>query len=54
MEVMFNAKEQTLHEIVALAVSAEWKVTKVTRAQGSLFGHIVAVPVNIPPQDQPA
>jgi hypothetical protein len=48
MQVMFNAKERTLREIVALALSAGWKVTKVTRAHGSLFGHILAVPVAIP------
>jgi hypothetical protein len=49
--VTFNAKERTLREIVALALSAGWKVTKVTRAQGSLFGHILAVPVDIPVQE---
>ncbi|TFK34695.1 hypothetical protein BDQ12DRAFT_689414 [Crucibulum laeve] len=48
MQVMFNAQERTLREIVALALSAGWKVTKVTKAVGSLFGHIVAVPVPIP------
>jgi hypothetical protein len=48
MQVTFNAKERTLREIVALALSAGWRVTKVTRAQGSLFGHILAVPVDIP------
>ena len=51
MQVTFNAKERTLREIVALALSAGWKVTKVTRAQGSLFGHILAVPVDIPVQE---
>ncbi|KIM86573.1 hypothetical protein PILCRDRAFT_815806 [Piloderma croceum F 1598] len=50
MQVTFNAKERTLREIVALALSAGWKVTKVTRAQGSLFGYILAVPVDIPVQ----
>ena len=48
MHVTFNAKERTLREIVTLALSAGWEVTKVTRAQGSLFGHILAVPVDIP------
>jgi hypothetical protein len=43
MQVTFNAKERTLREIVALALSAGWKVTKVTKAQG----HILAVPVDI-------
>jgi hypothetical protein len=41
-------KERTLREIIALALSAGWKVVKVTRAQGSLFGHILAVLVDIP------
>ena len=48
MQVTFNGKERTLREIVMLARSAGWKVTKMTRAQGSLFGHIVAVPAAIP------
>ncbi|RDB30841.1 4-O-methyltransferase 1 [Hypsizygus marmoreus] len=50
MQVIFNAQERTLREIVALALSAGWKVIKVTHAVGSLFGHIVAVPVPIPMQ----
>lgn len=45
---MFNAQERTLREIVRLARSAGWRVTKVTRAQGSLFGHILAVPCEVP------
>lgn len=45
---MFNAQERTLREIVCLARSAGWRVTKVTRAQGSLFGHILAVPCEVP------
>jgi hypothetical protein len=47
MQVMFNGQERTLREIVALARSAGWMVVKVTKAQGSLFGHIVAVPVDV-------
>ena len=50
MQVTFNAQERTLREIVTLALSAGWKVIKVTRGVGSLFGHIVAVPVPIPMQ----
>ncbi|KAF9066979.1 S-adenosyl-L-methionine-dependent methyltransferase [Rhodocollybia butyracea] len=42
MQCMFNGQERTLREIVSLAHSAGWKVTKVTKAPGSLFGHIVA------------
>lgn len=44
MQVMFNAQERTLREIMALTRSAGWRVIKVTRRQGSCFGHIVAVP----------
>lgn len=50
MRVMFNAQERTLRELAALTLSAGWKVVQVTRAEGSLFGHIVAVAVDIPPE----
>ncbi|KAJ3902242.1 O-methyltransferase [Lentinula edodes] len=50
MQCMFNGQERTLREIVSLAHSAGWKVTKVTKAPGSLFGHIVAIPIEIPIQ----
>jgi hypothetical protein len=50
MQVVFNAQERTLREIVELALSAGWKVVSVARSPGSLFGHIVAVPVPIPMQ----
>ncbi|KAJ7023063.1 O-methyltransferase [Mycena alexandri] len=48
MQVTFNGQERTLRETVALALSAGWKVVRVTKAPGSLFGHIVAVPVAVP------
>ncbi|KAF7324950.1 Ich1 protein [Mycena kentingensis (nom. inval.)] len=48
MQVTFNGQERTLREIVSLAASAGWKVVKVVKAPGSLFGHIVAVPVAVP------
>ena len=54
MQVMFNSQERTLREIVTLASSAGWKVVKVTKAPGSLFGHITAVPTNIPIQQKRA
>ncbi len=50
MRVMFNAQERTLRELAALTLSAGWKIVQVTRAPGSLFGHIIAVPVDIPPE----
>ncbi|KAJ3569053.1 hypothetical protein NP233_g5308 [Leucocoprinus birnbaumii] len=50
MQVVFNAQERTLREIVGLAASAGWKVIRVTKSVGSLFGYIVAIPCTIPPQ----
>lgn len=50
MQVTFNGQERTLREMVALARSAGWKITKITRSEGSLFGHILAIPVAIPIQ----
>ncbi|KAK0450283.1 uncharacterized protein EV420DRAFT_1338011 [Desarmillaria tabescens] len=47
MQSVFNGQERTLREIVSLAASAGWKVTKLTKAPGSLFGHIIAVPTSI-------
>jgi len=48
MQVVFNSQERTLRELVTLSASAGWKVTKVSRTTGSLFGYLVAVPVGIP------
>ncbi|KAJ7202040.1 O-methyltransferase [Mycena pura] len=48
MQVTFNGQERTLREIVALAASTGWKVVRVTKAPGSLFGHIVAIPIAVP------
>ncbi|KJA22483.1 hypothetical protein HYPSUDRAFT_649614 [Hypholoma sublateritium FD-334 SS-4] len=45
MQVMFNSQERTLREMVTLTLSAGWKVVKVTKTPGSLFGYLVAVPV---------
>ncbi|PPR01314.1 hypothetical protein CVT24_006347 [Panaeolus cyanescens] len=50
MQTMFNAQERTLREMVNLASSAGWKITRVSRTPGSLFGYMVAIPVEIPPQ----
>ncbi|KAJ7820738.1 O-methyltransferase-domain-containing protein [Mycena olivaceomarginata] len=52
MQVTFNGQERTLREIVALALTAGWKVVRVTKASGSLFGHIIAVPVAMPVSPQ--
>jgi len=48
MQVMFNSQERTLREMVTLTLSAGWKIIRVTKTSGSLFGHMVAVPVAIP------
>lgn len=50
---MFNSKERTLREMVALARSGGWKVIKVTRTHGSHLGNLVAIPVDIPRQHSP-
>lgn len=50
MRVTFNSQERTLRELAALTLTAGWKVARVHRAEGSLFGHIVAEPVDIPPE----
>ncbi|KAJ7796006.1 hypothetical protein B0H14DRAFT_94585 [Mycena olivaceomarginata] len=52
MQVTFNGQERTLREIVAFALSMGWKVVHVTKTPGSLFGHIVAVPVAVPVSPQ--
>ena len=50
MQTMFNSKERTLREHVSLALSAGWKIVKVTKTTGSLFGYLIAIPVPIPGQ----
>ncbi|KZV68873.1 S-adenosyl-L-methionine-dependent methyltransferase [Peniophora sp. CONT] len=51
MQTIFNGQERTLPELVTLCLSAGWKVTRATRVPGSTFGHIVAVPTVLPPED---
>ncbi|KAH9896530.1 S-adenosyl-L-methionine-dependent methyltransferase [Cubamyces lactineus] len=48
MRVTFNAQERTLREMSALTLAAGWKIVDVAHAEGSLFGHMTAVPVEIP------
>ncbi|KAF9531423.1 hypothetical protein CPB83DRAFT_809100 [Crepidotus variabilis] len=48
MQTIFNAQERTLRETVALAASAGWKIIKVSKTTGSLFGYMVAVPFEKP------
>ena len=48
MRTMFNSQERTLREMVALALTGGWKVVDSVLEEGSLFGHITAVPVEIP------
>ena len=52
MQVMFNSQERTLRESVTLALSAGWKIIRVSRTSGSSFGYMVAVPVIIPPRPE--
>ena len=49
---MFNSQERTLRESVTLALSAGWKIVRVSRTSGSSFGYMVAIPVTIPPQPE--
>lgn len=48
MRAMFNSQERTLREFSALTLATGWKITQVIRAEGSIFGHLTAVPVDIP------
>jgi hypothetical protein len=48
MRAMFNSQERTLREFCALTQATGWKITQVIRAEGSIFGHLTAVPVDIP------
>ena len=48
MRVTFNAQERTLREMSALTLAAGWKIVDVAHAEGSLFGHMTAVPIEIP------
>ncbi|CCM07183.1 uncharacterized protein FIBRA_09524 [Fibroporia radiculosa] len=50
MRAVFNSQERTLRELVALTARAGWNIVQITRAEGSLFGHIIAVPVDVPPE----
>ncbi|KAH9916743.1 S-adenosyl-L-methionine-dependent methyltransferase [Epithele typhae] len=48
MRSTFNAQERTLREMSVLARSAGWKIVAAVHEEGSLFGHITAIPVDIP------
>ena len=48
MRVAFNAQERTLREMAVLLSSAGWKIVDVVHGEDSLFGHITAVPTDIP------
>ncbi|KAI0084943.1 hypothetical protein BDY19DRAFT_466740 [Irpex rosettiformis] len=48
MRSMFNSQERTLREFCALTLTAGWKIVQVIRAEGSVFGHLTAIPVEIP------
>ncbi|KAI0828552.1 S-adenosyl-L-methionine-dependent methyltransferase [Trametes gibbosa] len=48
MRATFNAQERTLREMAALTLTAGWRIVDVVHVEASLFGHITAVPVEIP------
>ncbi|TBU38873.1 S-adenosyl-L-methionine-dependent methyltransferase [Dichomitus squalens] len=48
MRVTFNAQERTLREMAALTATAGWQIVAVAHGEESLFGHITAVPAEIP------
>ncbi len=48
MRATFNAQVRTLREMAALTLTAGWKIIDVVHAEGSLFGHMTAIPVEIP------
>ncbi|KAI0700683.1 hypothetical protein C8T65DRAFT_790056 [Cerioporus squamosus] len=48
MRVTFNAQERTLREMAALVQTAGWKIVDVVHGESSSFGHMTAVPIDIP------
>ncbi|KIK97901.1 hypothetical protein PAXRUDRAFT_9890 [Paxillus rubicundulus Ve08.2h10] len=48
MHIAFNAKERTLRELTELTLSAGWRITRMTRPEGSLFAHLVCEPIVLP------
>ena len=47
-----NGKERTLREFCALALSAGWRISRMTRAEGSLFAYLVCEPIPLPDEAQ--
>ncbi|KAH0826054.1 hypothetical protein J3R83DRAFT_7341 [Lanmaoa asiatica] len=52
MHISLNGKERTLREFCALALSAGWRVTRMTRPEGSLFAYLVCEPITLPDDAQ--
>ena len=52
MHITFNGKERTLREFCALALSAGWRVTRMTRPEGSLFAYLACEPITLPDDAQ--
>ena len=52
MHITLNGKERTLREFCALALSAGWRVTRMTRPEGSLFAYLVCEPIRLPDDAQ--
>lgn len=52
MHITFNGKERTLREFCALALSAGWRVMRMTRPEGTLFAYLVCEPIILPDDAQ--
>ncbi|KAG8221633.1 hypothetical protein J3R82DRAFT_1911 [Butyriboletus roseoflavus] len=52
MHISLNGKERTLREFCALALSAGWRITRITRPEGSLFAYLVCEPIMLPDDAQ--
>lgn len=52
MHISLNGKERTLREFCALALSAGWRIARITRPEGSLFAYLVCEPITLPDDAQ--
>lgn len=47
MHITLDGKERTLREFCALALSAGWRVTRMSRPEGALFAYLVCEPISL-------
>ncbi|KAF9235949.1 hypothetical protein BU15DRAFT_50734, partial [Melanogaster broomeanus] len=52
MQITLNGKERTLRELTELALSAGWRITRMTRPEASLFAYLVCEPIPLPDDAQ--